>query len=603
MEGLLQFFYEGIYKPMKMKLNKPDILLLLEFENLNTFSDIADLLEIPRKVLWKSVVESKEYSSFKICKKQSDQYRNINKPSKNLGIIQKKLNYILSLKYNSSHPASHGFEKERSIRTNAKCHLKRNLILNLDLKNYFSSINFARVRAMFMSYFKFNSEVATTLANICCDNDNVLPQGAATSPIVSNIISYKLDKQLDRLAKSNRCIYTRYADDITFSTSKEQFNQNIATRQDNDIVIGSKLENIIKSNGFEINSKKTRIFDKSTAKYVTGVKINNKLNLDRTYIRKIRSILHTIEKNLDDIDKAVEIFNRKYSFRDTFYKDYDMLNILRGKISYVGHIKGKQDGIFRKFVERYNGIIKIVNEKEGRKYSYLYLPHTKSEFRKQNVFVIEEEEYVPYKVGVYDKTFTAHQGSAFLLKGLGLVTNWHVVEPYIKNVILDEFAKFEEEHYIPITKSKYADDLWFAKIAAYDKPRDIALLTVDDIDEQKYGFNYSLDIKENMNCCLLGYPEYRQGQMLHEVEGKIQSQRINRYYPEEYIRYTTTMSIIGGNSGGPIVNDENKVIAIAVKGADNTVSEVIPINDLLISLESGQMIRVENHNILFTATN
>lgn len=584
---------------MKLKLTKPDALLLMEFENLNNFSDVADLLEVPRKTLWKSVIESKTYSSFKIRKKNSDQYRIINKPSKNLAIIQKKLNYILNLKYNSSHKASHGFEKEKSIRTNAECHLKRKLILNLDIKDYFSSINFARVRAMFMSYFKFNNEVATTLANICCDNNNVLPQGAATSPMISNIISYKLDKQLDRFAKRYGCVYTRYADDLTFSTNRREFPKEIVSIEEEAIVsVSTNVERIIKANGFEINTKKTRLSDSSKAKYVTGVKVNTKLNVNRDYIRRIRSILHTIEKNVIDLDAAVKIFNEKYSFRDTYFKVVDMFNVLRGMISHVGHIKGKQDEIYRKFVGRYNAVIKVINETEGQTYSYLYLPYTKSEFRKQNVFVIEEEENVPYKVGVYDRVFSAYQGSAFLLKGIGLVTNWHVVEPYIKNVILDEFARFTSEYYIPITKSQYADDIWFAKIIAYDKPRDIAILQIDGIDEQQYGFDYSLNIEEGMNCCILGYPEYLQGQILHKVEGKIQSQRINIYHGEKYIRYTTTFQIIGGNSGGPIVNDENKVIAIAVKGADNTVAEVIPIGDLFYSLNREQITKVEDQNII-----
>ena len=583
---------------MRLKLTKPDALLLIEFENLNNFSDVADLLEVPRKTLWKRVIESKTYSSFKIRKKNSDQYRIINKPSKNLAIIQKKLNYILNLKYNSSHKASHGFEKEKSIRTNAECHLKRNLILNLDIKDYFSSINFARVRAMFMSYFKFNNEVATTLANICCDNNNVLPQGAATSPMISNIISYKLDKQLDRFAKRYGCVYTRYADDLTFSTNRREFPKEIVSIEEEAIVsVSTNVERIIKANGFEINTKKTRLSDSSKAKYVTGVKVNTKLNVNRDYIRRIRSILHTIEKNVIDLDAAVKIFNEKYPFRDTYFKVVDMFNVLRGMISHVGHIKGKQDEIYRKFVGRYNAVIKVINETEGQTYSYLYLPYTKSEFRKQNVFVIEEES-ISYEVGGYARLFTAAQGSAFLLKGFGLVTNWHVIKPYIQTVILDEFAKFTTEYYIPITKSKYADDLWFAKIIAYDKPRDIAILKIDGIDEQQYGFDYSLNIEEGMNCCLLGYPEYVQGQMLHEVEGKIQSQRINRYHPNEYIRYTTTMPIIGGNSGGPLVDSENSVIAIAVKGADNTISEVIPINGLLESIKKGEMERVENHNIV-----
>ncbi|MBU9714108.1 reverse transcriptase domain-containing protein [Evansella tamaricis] len=584
---------------MNVELTKPDTLLIYEFQNLHSFSDIANLLEIPIEVLWKNVVDKKKYHSLKIPKKQSDKFRIINKPSKNLNIIQKKFNYILSLVYKSSHSTSHGFEKHKSIRTNAICHLNRQLVLNLDLEEFFSSIIFPRVRAMFMTYFKFNNEVATTLANICCDNNNKLPQGAATSPIVSNIIAYKLDKQLSRLARTNGCIYSRYADDITLSTNNKKFRFEIFNGNDGVKEVGEKVKQIIQSNGFKINSSKTRICENSKAQYVTGVKVNSKLNVNRTYVRRIRSILHTIEKNLDNIEEAVKIFKEKYPYRATLFNNYDMFNIVRGMISHIGHIKGKQDAVFQKFVIRYNRIISEINTKEGTNYAFLYRPYTWTEFRQQNIYVIEEDE-ISYRLGSLNKKIISSQGSAFLLQGIGLVTNWHVVKCFIEGVINNELATFNSNYYIPVTKSRYSDKIWFAKIIMFDKGRDIAVLKIDGVDEKLYGFDYSLDIKENMECCLLGYPEYIRDQTLHEVEGKIQSQRISRYYPNDYVRYTTTMAIHGGNSGGPVVNKENNVIAIAVKGSNNTVAEVIPIGDLLESINQQQMIKIEQHNIVQT---
>lgn len=582
---------------LHVQIRKTDDALNDSFKGLQSFEDVAKLLEVPKKVLWKNVVAKKMYSEFKIPKKKTGEFRVIKKPSSNLGIIQKKLNYIISVAYKSSHGSSHGFEKGKSIRTNAEAHLRKKIVLNLDLKDFFSSINFPRVRAMFMTYFKFNNEVATTLANISCDNNNVLPQGAATSPIISNIIAYKLDKQLSRLAKKYGCVYTRYADDITFSTNRDEFHKNIFDHDEDIMNIGEKVKSIIENNGFKINENKTRIFDHSKSQFVTGVKVNEKLNINRIYIRRIRSILHTIEKNITDLEKARGIFNDKYLFRKTMFKDYDMFNVVRGMISHIGNIKGKQDSIFQKFSIRYNEIIRQVNEHQGQGYSFLYRPYTEKEFRQQNIFVIEESK-IPYKVGEgYKFSIEASQGSAFLIKGIGLVTNWHVVKLYIE-VIENELAKFEDDYYTPVTKSQYSEDIWFAKVLMYDKGRDLAVLEVECIDKQKYGFNYSLDIKENMQCVLLGYPEYTQGQNLHEVEGKIQSQRIARYYPKNFVRYTTTMPILGGNSGGPIVNHHNEVIAIAVKGRDNTVSEVIPFGDLLEAIDSKEIINVVNHNIV-----
>lgn len=583
---------------MHVQIIKSDDAIKESFKGLQSFEDVARLLEVPKKILWRNVIAKKMYSEFKIPKKKTEEFRVIKKPSRNLGIIQKKLNYIISVVYKSSHGSSHGFEKGKSIRTNAEAHLKRKLVLNLDLKDFFTSINFPRVRAMFMTYFKFNNEVATTLANISCDNNNILPQGAATSPIISNIIAYKLDKQLSKLARKYGCVYTRYADDITFSTNRDEFNKNIFDHDEDIMNIGEKVKGIIENNGFKINENKTRIFDHSKSQFVTGVKVNEKLNVNRLYIRRIRSILHTIEKNITDLEKAKEIFNAKYSFRKTLFKDYDMFNVVRGMISHIGNIKGKQDSIFQKFSIRYNEIIRQVNEQQGKSYSFLYRPYTEKEFRQQNIFVIEEDE-ISYKLGDgYESKFITSQGSAFLLKGKGLVTNWHVIKSYIVNVIDNELGRFDDEYYIPVTKSQYSDDIWFAKVLMYDKGRDLAILDIEGIDMQKHGFNYSLDISENMECVLLGYPEYIIGQNLHEVEGKIQSQRITRYYPKNFLRYTTTMPIYGGNSGGPVVNQHNEVIAIAVKGRDNTVSEVIPVGDLFEAIDNNEMIKVINQNTI-----
>ncbi|MGK7379472.1 reverse transcriptase domain-containing protein [Planococcus sp. 1R117A] len=582
---------------MQIKLMKLDETIKSQFEVLESFEDIANLLEVPQELLWKHVVEKKSYTNFKIPKKQKDEFRQINKPSKNLDIIQKKLNYILKLVYTKSHNASHGFILDKSIKTNALAHINNKVILNIDLENFFGSINFARIRAMFMTYFKFNSIVATTLANICCDNNNVLAQGAATSPIISNIIANKLDKQLHRLAKSKKCVYTRYADDITFSTNLNEIHKDILHDEIN-LVLGSVLSNLISSNGFNINNSKTRISRKNKAQYVTGIKINTKLNVNRKYVKKIRTILNNIEKNIDNLEEAERIFYNKHKFRKTLFKDYNMFNIVRGMISHIGFVKGKKDEVFFKYATRYNEIIKHVNDQNEKTYAFINIPLSIKQFREQNIFVIESDAFAEYIVGAYKKDdLETGQGTGFMLKDIGLITNWHVIKPYLEKVIKFDYARFENEYYIPVSKSRYEDDVWFAKILAFDEVRDIAILEIEGIDKTKVGFNYSSEIESGMECCLLGYPEYKDGQYLHEVEGKVQSARANVFAQTQFLRYTVNMSIHGGNSGGPIVNNRNEVIAVAVKGRDFTVSEVIPIKELFNSIDENDIIYVENHNI------
>ena len=112
----------------------------------------------------------------------------------------------------------HGFVKNKSVLSNAKQHLKKKYILNLDLKNFYGSINFGRVRGLFMSKpFNMGDRAATIIAQICCDNDS-LPQGACTSPIISNFIMSRLDKELIQFAKNTHTTYTRYADDMLISS-------------------------------------------------------------------------------------------------------------------------------------------------------------------------------------------------------------------------------------------------------------------------------------------------------------------------------------------------------------------------------------------------
>ncbi|MFF5818808.1 reverse transcriptase domain-containing protein [Lysinibacillus capsici] len=582
---------------MDIKLTKSDDIIKSDFEALKSFEDIARLLEIPQELLWKQVVSKKSYTTFKIPKKQKDEFREINKPSKNLDIIQKKLNYILRLVYTKIHSTAHGFTIDKSIRTNALAHINNKVILNIDLENFFGSINFARVRAMFMTYFKFNSEVATTLANICCDNNNVLAQGVATFPIISNVIANKLDKQLHRLAKSKRCVYTRYADDITFSTNLDNIHNDILHDELN-LVLGSVLTSIITSNGFNINNRKTRVSRKNKAQYVTGIKINSKLNINRKYIKKIRTILNNIEKNLDNIEETRNLFYCKHNFRKTLLKDYDMFNVVRGMISHIGFVKGKSDKVYLKYGARFNEIVKQVNDKNGQIYAYINLPLSREKFREQNIFVVESNTFIEYFIGTHKQDFDANQGTGFMLKDVGLITNLHVIKPYVENVIKFELARFEDEYYIPVSKSRYDDEMRLAKIIAFDEMRDIAILEIEGIDKSRTGFSYSFEIEPGMECCLLGYPEYKDGQYLHQVEGKIQSERANVVVPPtQFLRYTVNISIHGGNSGGPIVNKENRVIAIAVKGKDDTVSEVIPIKELFNSKDNNEIIYVENHNI------
>ena len=121
--------------------------------------------------------------------------------------------------------------KKRSILTNATLHKRRRYVLNLDLEDFFPSITFGRIRGFFIKdkHFALQEKVATVIAQIACFN-NELPQGSPCSPVLSNLIGHLLDTRLARFARLYKCTYSRYADDITFSTSRKDFPAELVAR-------------------------------------------------------------------------------------------------------------------------------------------------------------------------------------------------------------------------------------------------------------------------------------------------------------------------------------------------------------------------------------
>lgn len=434
------------------------------------------------------VSKKSNYRTFTIKKKSGDD-RKIHAPSKNLLIIQKKLTSILNLVY-KNHINSHGFVIDRSIITNANKHIRKQYVLNFDLEDFFSNINFGRVRAMFIYYFKFNETVAAILANICCHYDGFLPQGAPTSLIISNILANKLDKDLTRLAKRHRCDYTRYADDISISTNKDKFPKVIAHTKDKKTYLSSEIINIVKNNGFFINDKKSRLINKFENLSVTGLTVNEGLNVKRSYIRRVRSILNCIEQNLDNLDEAKRIFIEKYPFRQISYAtEPDMFAILKGMIAHIGHIKGKTNSVYRKLAIRYNDIAEIENIPS------IKLPSTRRQFQETNTFVIDSTFI--YKSGDDEALEACGQGTGSLLKGIGLVTNAH---------LFDNFFKKSNDDYnitnflIEVHQSKYSTSTKYAKLLWHDRIKDIAILQFTNGNLTDQGFDYNTSIKTGMYC-------------------------------------------------------------------------------------------------------
>lgn len=539
------------YFNAEILLKASDEELVNKFKRMKNFDDVCETLEVTRKHLHYILFDQKEkYSSFSIPKK-SGGIRTITAPRNNLKILQQKLTYILSLIYKPTHNI-HGYVKHRSIVSNAKRHLNKDFVLNFDLEDFFDSINFGRVRGILQNFLKIGSNAATVLANICCHN-NTLPQGAPTSPILSNMICFSLDKQLQQIAKQYSCIYTRYADDLTISTKSDRFPRRIAYQTEETVVLGERIIQIVESNGFKIKQSKSRLTKKSQHMEVTGVTVNEHLNVKRDYIKKIRAILRSLEINA--LEEAQKIFESKYHFRKTKLPEVPhVLNVLKGMINYVGVIRGFDDLIFEKLALRYNAIV-------GHEAFRINRTDFTSMWE-SNVWVVE--------VGMEDETdfYSEDQGTGFFLKGIGFVTNSHVIK------------KFDGEVFnsIQLHKSRYSKEKRNATVLINDKDRDIAILKVEGY-ENTGGFDHNFSHDIGQNIILIGYPNHGDGDSQYRYSGQIVQYRTH-FMPNKFNIETSTMGmkqtrtvisprIVTGNSGGPVVNMQNEVIGIATQGFNN----------------------------------
>lgn len=236
------------------------------------------------------------YVTFEVPKR-SGGVRLIHAPKRRLKAVQRKLLALLVDKL-PVHDAAHGFRHDRSIRTCAEPHVGKRVILKLDVKDFFPSLTFARIRGYFVA-MGYGYEVSTTLACLCTESERQpvevagellhvpvgprrAPQGAPTSPGLSNAICMRLDRRLGGLARVHGFTYTRYADDLTFSGDGTDLVGKLRAR----------AVAVLRSEGFEPNTAKTRVMRKGGPQRVTGVTVNQVLGLSRGERRKLRAELH-----------------------------------------------------------------------------------------------------------------------------------------------------------------------------------------------------------------------------------------------------------------------------------------------------------------------
>lgn len=335
-------FIEKLRTDFSMLENQVDLCVVLNKINSLLYNDSIAEIKIAEIYFFASNSTS-SYNTFNISKKTGG-IRKIYAPKKRLKEILKPLSILLQCVYVPSQHC-HGFTWNKSIVSNAKCHLGKNYVYNLDLTNFFPSIHQTRInKRLQLEPFNFNLELAKTISSLCCFYHygrfkNILPQGAPTSPIISNIICESLDKSLANLSKKYNVSYSRYADDITFSSLHNVF-------QNKSRFIG-EVKSIIKNQNFNINPKKTRLQKKGYRQVVTGLIVNEKVNVSKRFIKKIRIMLHMVQSfGLEDAQMyfIANSLKEKGKFKNNLKPKIE--DVIKGKLDYLKMVKGKDDSTY-----------------------------------------------------------------------------------------------------------------------------------------------------------------------------------------------------------------------------------------------------------------
>ena len=303
----------------------------LELPVIESFEALSSLLGIKKSELqWLTYAREKgtvdHYTRFKIPKRSGGE-RFISSPKP---ALRKAQVWVLNSILNKIHvnTAAMAFRPKLSIVDNAKLHLNSRIVVRIDLQDFFPSITFPRIRGFFES-IGYNPGIATALALLCSDSNKEiiysgskqyylskgqrnLPQGACTSPALANIISRNLDNRLQRYSDKSGWIYSRYADDLIFSTKQEDASAHRLT---------TAVGKIVEHEGFNVNNNKTRIMRSPHRQMVTGLLVNEEVRLSRKDLRRLRAFLHRCsKKGIDTVSQEI---------------GKDALSVAKGHIAYV----------------------------------------------------------------------------------------------------------------------------------------------------------------------------------------------------------------------------------------------------------------------------
>lgn len=534
-------------------MDTDEILKNLFAPGFSSLDGFCQLLKVDQNKLLYFLYKKKgsHYVSFSILKKNKT-HRSIKAPKRVMKSIQHALLPHLE-KFYSPKSSSHGFVKGRNVKTNAQIHSRKRYVFNIDLKDFFESIHFGRVRNLFMAHpFNAPHNVATVMAQICC-SDGKLAQGAPTSPLISNMICRKLDSQLQALAKSGKCHFTRYADDITFSftsTAKHLPKDIVEISEDGRAIPGRELEEIIKSNGFIINPEKTRLQHRTQRQMVTGLVVNDMPNVTREFIRLTSSMINALKRYGPELAEARyleilkgenqplqprQILRTKDNVGDFYIK------VVKGRLNYIQMVRGRGDKIYRRLAYEFTVAIGKENP----------------EFKKS------PEEILGNSIFVVTNIIEECQGTAFLLEGVGIVTNEHVVTGVSKTI-----ARHSISFHRAGDPKEYTADLILS-----DKKADLAIFHPNE-EFRNIPALRKCDktiVRPTDPVLSIGFPKHRDGTEHYIAKGHTTQRRRQ----VDLDLWLVDFTLMEGNSGGPMFNDSMEVIGITARGAKNNIDAAL----------------------------
>lgn len=261
--------------------------------------------------------------------------RSVWRPYKELKDVQRQINQLISTRF-QPHPIAHAYARGRGIVTNARKHVGKEWLFHVDLVNFFGSIKEERVvEALRNELSEMGVDDIRAIANLCCHQGS-LPQGAPSSPVLSNLVCLALDRQLQTLASELGLIVTRYSDDICFSSASDFLPCELATVEGRGaaqrITLGEPLNCLFKAAEFAVNFRKVRFQRRTERQQVTGLIVNDGINVPRECYRKVRGALRLWERY--GLHEAARHCQPKVS-------ETKFANSLRGFIDYVGHVTGR----------------------------------------------------------------------------------------------------------------------------------------------------------------------------------------------------------------------------------------------------------------------